>query len=257
MSDPPIVFRRLLPVPGAAGLDVDALLDEMFHAIAAPGERPRTIVNFVASADGRVTVKGRSGELGDEGDRALFHGLRQRVDAVMAGPNTIRIERYGRILGKAERRRRRLAAGMVAEPLACLLTRNGNVPIEAPLFAEPDARVVVFGPAAIKPELDACPAQVELVALDPSEMTFTAALRRLRSDYGVRTLLCEGGPMVFGALLGEGLVDELFLTLAPKLVGGGTGPSITHGPELPEPASLRLQWLLEREHSLFARYAVN
>ena len=64
----------------------------------------------------------------------------------------------------------------------------------------------------------------------------TTVLRHLRSDYGVRTLLCEGGPTLFGALLTEDVVDELFLTLAPKLAGGGSGPTITSGPELAEPA---------------------
>ena len=65
------------------------------------------------------------------------------------------------------------------------------------------------------------------------------AFRRLRADHGVRSLLCEGGPTVFGALLTEGLVDELFLTLAPKLVGGGDEPAITAGPELDTPARAR------------------
>jgi riboflavin biosynthesis pyrimidine reductase len=68
-------------------------------------------------------------------------------------------------------------------------------------------------------------------------------------------LLCEGGPTLFGAMVHERVLDELFLTIAPKLAGGGTGPAITSGPELPEPELLRLQWVLEREGSLFLRYA--
>ena len=52
------------------------------------------------------------------------------------------------------------------------------------------------------------------------------------------SLLCEGGPTLFGSLLGEGLVDELFLTLAPKLTGGGRGPTISSGTELSEPWAL-------------------
>jgi 5-amino-6-(5-phosphoribosylamino)uracil reductase len=82
-------------------------------------------------------------------------------------------------------------------------------------------------------------------------------LKRLREVYGIRTLLCEGGPRIFGGLLREGLADELFVTIAPKLVGGGDGPAITSGPELPQPASVRLRWLLERENALFVRYALD
>ena len=57
-----------------------------------------------------------------------------------------------------------------------------------------------------------------------------AVLHTLRRDHGVETLLCEGGPTLFGALLRAGLVDELFLTLAPSLVGGASGPAVVSGP---------------------------
>ena len=68
--------------------------------------------------------------------------------------------------------------------------------------------------------------------LDPAELTLTTALRHLRAEHGVRSLLCEGGPTLMGALLHERLVDELFLTLAPQLAGGGTGPTMSSGPAL-------------------------
>jgi riboflavin biosynthesis pyrimidine reductase len=61
---------------------------------------------------------------------------------------------------------------------------------------------------------------------------------------------------VVGALLHEGLVDELFLTRAPRLTGGGPGPAVTSGPELPELAPLELIWVLEEGGSLFLRYAL-
>jgi 5-amino-6-(5-phosphoribosylamino)uracil reductase len=72
----------------------------------------------------------------------------------------------------------------------------------------------------------------------------------------VRSLLCEGGPTLFGALLHERVVDELFLTLSPKLTGGGTGPTISSGPELMNPRGMSIEWLLERNGSLYLRYRV-
>jgi riboflavin biosynthesis pyrimidine reductase len=80
----------------------------------------------------------------------------------------------------------------------------------------------------------------------------TALLRSLREE-GVRALLCEGGPTLHGALQAAGLVDELFLTVAPKLVGG-EAPRIIEGDVLPETAELELSWLLEQDGELFARY---
>jgi len=79
-----------------------------------------------------------------------------------------------------------------------------------------------------------------------------ALLRSLRKE-GVRALLCEGGPTLHGSLQAAGLVDELFLTIAPKLSGGGAPPRILEG-ELDDVVPLELAWLLEEDGELFARY---
>jgi riboflavin biosynthesis pyrimidine reductase len=79
-----------------------------------------------------------------------------------------------------------------------------------------------------------------------------ALLRSLREE-GVKALLCEGGPTLHGALQAAGLVDDLFLTIAPKLVGG-IAPRILEG-DLPGLEPLELAWLLEEDGELFARYS--
>jgi riboflavin biosynthesis pyrimidine reductase len=247
---PDLELRQLLPEPRTISIrDLLSTLDPAQHK---GRDRPYTLVNFVATVDGRTSFFGRSGPIGDEGDRQMFHGLRERVDAVIAGTATLRTERYGRIARDPERRQRRTDRGLPPEPLAAVITRSGDVPLDIPLFAEPEARVVIFTPT----ELDTsnCAAQVEVVRLDPGELTMTTAWRRLTSDFGVRTLLCEGGATLFGALLHEDLVDELFLTVSPRLAGGGTETPITSGPPLPELLHLTLLWALEREGSLFLRY---
>jgi riboflavin biosynthesis pyrimidine reductase len=184
----------------------------------------------------------------------LFHGLREYVDAVMAGTGTLRAERYGRMVRDPERRHRRAASGLSPDPLAAIISRSGDVPLDIPLFADPHSRVVVFTPVQL--ETSALAATVDVVHLDPGELTLTTMMRRLRSDYDVRSLLCEGGPTLFGALLQEGLVDELFLSVAAKLTGGGTAPAITTGPELAELSTLSLVWALELDGALYLRYAI-
>jgi riboflavin-specific deaminase-like protein len=245
-------FRQLLPEP--ATVDVEQLLATLDAGDRAGDELPHTLVNFVASVDGRATLAEKSGGLGDDGDRAMFHGLREQVDAVLAGTGTLRTERYGRILGKPERRQRRIELGLTPEPLAVVISRSGDVPTDIPLFGEPEAKIVVFTPTEL--DTSPCAAQIDVVQLDPGELTQTTALRRLRADYGVRSLLCEGGPTLFGALLQEDVADELFLTIAPKLAGGGRGPTITTGPELAQARTLKVLWLLERNGSLYVRYSL-
>ena len=83
------------------------------------------------------------------------------------------------------------------------------------------------------------------------------ALRTLREECGVRRLLVEGGPALNGALLAAGLVDEIFWTLAPKLVGGGERLTMVEGPALPAMPRLALVSAHLHEDELFLRYRVD
>jgi riboflavin-specific deaminase-like protein len=245
-----VEFRQLLPEPDR--VDVGALLAGLDLASGAGPERPYVLANFISSADGRAGFQGRSGALGDPADRVLFHGLRERADAVFAGTRTLMIERYGRMIRDPDARRRREQAGRSREPLAVVVTRSGEVPFDIPMFAEPEAHVVLF--CRVPVDVSEAAAQIDVVQLDRGELTLTTVLRHLRSDFGIRSLLCEGGPTVFASLLDEHLVDELFLTLAPKLVGGGPAPTISSGTELMELQEMEIAWALEHDGALYLRY---
>jgi riboflavin biosynthesis pyrimidine reductase len=245
-------LHRLHPDP--ATVDSAELLGDLRLYERAPAERPWVITNFATTADGRATIDGSSGPIGDDGDLEVFRRLRTQVDALLIGTRTLGIERYGRAVRRPDLRAAREALGLAPEPLVATVSRSGELPVDIPLFQEPDANVVVFAPPET-PEPD-CPACVTLVRLDPAELTLTSALRHLRAEHSVCSLLCEGGPTLMGALLHEGLVDELFVTVAPQLAGGGTGPTMSSGPALADPAKLELVWTLERAGSLYLRYAV-
>jgi riboflavin biosynthesis pyrimidine reductase len=230
------------PEEAYAGLDL---------ARRAPEDRPYVICNFVSSADGKATLGGRSVALGGEGDRAVFGLLRTQVDAVLAGTRTLRVERYGAMVRDPQLVELRMREGRAAQPLAVVVSRSGAVPFEIPLFADPGSRVVLYLPASA--EIPPCAAQLTVQPV-PASGELGAVLRSLRCEHEVRSLLCEGGPTLLGALIAEDLVDELFLTLAPTLVGGGER-GLSSGPEALAALPLRMVWALEHDGDLLLRYA--
>ena len=223
------------------------------------GERPRTLLNMACTADGRATIGGRSGAIGNRADRDLFHALRTAVDAVLVGAGTVRAERYGRLVREDAARALRRARGLAEEPLACIVSTSLALPAsEIPLLADSAARVAIL--TASPGSLPECAATVDYVrCAHDRRLDLPRALAELRTRLGVRTVLCEGGPHLNAQLLAAGLVDELFLSLAPKLAAGdapGESLRILAGPELEPSVELELLGVLESESQLLLRYGV-
>jgi riboflavin biosynthesis pyrimidine reductase len=206
--------------------------------------------NFAVTVDGRATIGGKSGPIGSEADTEMLTRLRNRFDAVMIGAGTMRVERYGRIASKQEQRQRRERLGLPSDPLMVLVSGRLDLPWEAPLFTEGGSRVLVFTASEASPPETV--ASVQIVRHE-DVVDLTIALRHLRAAHGVRALLCEGGPHVHSQLWAAGLVDELFLTTAPRMTGA-EAPRILEGEELSASTELELTWLLEHEGELLARY---
>ena len=243
-------LRRLHPDP--TELTAEAATTGLRLGDLAPPHRPYLVLNMVSTLDGRIAIDGRSGAIGDEADRELFHGLRTQADAIMVGAGTLRTERYGRMVRKPERRERRVAEGLAADPLAVVVSARLALPPDLPLLQDEHSTVIVL--TASEDELPPTPARVRYLRGPAGvELELAPLARRLREEHGVRSILCEGGPGLNESLVREGLVDELFLSLAPKLAGG---PPLTvlSGDPLAEPLELELAWLLEHEGHLFGRY---
>jgi riboflavin-specific deaminase-like protein len=239
-------MRSLLPEPGET--TIEALLGEYRPWQEPLSERPHLAVNFAATADGRAAIEGRSGPIGSATDTAMLAGLRTRFDAVMIGAGTMRAERYGRPVPGQETRERRERLGLPHDPLMVIISGRLDLPWDAPLFDD-GGRVLIFT-AAEDEEPPPTRTSVRVIR-HQGQVDLGEALRYLRQVRGIRALLCEGGPRLHALLWELGLVDELFLTTAPKLTGAG--PGIVEG-ELPAPAPLALSWLLEEDGELFARY---
>lgn len=222
-----------------------------------PPDRPYAVVNMATTLDGKVSLGGSGAGIGSRVDRRLMRRIRAAADALMVGAGTLRADLVDPRVdpdGVQARARR----GLSSQPLA--------VAVSGSLDLDPTNRFLVNGPAGtlILSVADApadrwrclAPyARIQSVGIGTIDLA--AALRLLRTEHGVRWLLCEGGPSLNQLLLDLGLVDELFVTLAPKLAGGH-GPGLLDGPEPAAAIRARLELvsLHEHESELFARYRV-
>ena len=224
-----VKILRLYPPPAR---EVSAIYEDLDLPPAGnrEGARPYVIINSVSSVDGRTAVGGKAAGLGSGIDRQTMRILRSRADAVMVGAGTLRAERL--TLGLDE-------TG-VPQPLAIIVTHTGDVPLEEHLIVEGSQEVLILisdgVPKRVGERLLAL-APVMRAPADPTgAVDLDAALRTLKAERGVESLVVEGGPGLNHALISLDLVDELFLTVAPEVLGGCAEQTLTllRGPTLPD-----------------------
>jgi riboflavin-specific deaminase-like protein len=220
----------------------------------APADRPYLALNMVATADGKAAVQGRTVAISSKTDRAVFHNLRTQADAVMAGAGTLRSERYAPLVKTDELRAKRVREGLAPNPLAVIVSGRLNLPVDMPLLQDPNSKVVILTHS--QDELTGHKAHLDYLRSEHDPLDLRPFMRRLREEYGVRSILCEGGPRLNASLLPYGLVDELFLTISPTIAGGENALTIVAGAPLPELMQLERVWVMEAGSELYLRYRI-
>ena len=219
-----------------------------------PADRPYMVINFAATVDGRATIEGRARA---DRQRSRHGGADAAALARRRGDDRGRDDARRALRPRDPRSRPAREAGAVGlphDPLAVIVSRTLDLPWDAGLFTEGPGRVLIFTTSKQDPPEVATSTRV--VRQDGDGVDLAAAMAHLRGERGIRGLVCEGGPHIHAELVGAGLLDELFLTIAPKLSGGaGPGHPGRHPRGIPEAITdLELAWLLEAEGELFARY---
>ncbi|MBW3621651.1 MAG: dihydrofolate reductase family protein [Actinobacteria bacterium] len=206
---------------------------------------------MVASVDGSAVVDGRSTGLGGAADRAAFRRLRETCDVILVGAGTVRGEDYRPPRAPDDVVARRAARGLAARATIAVVTASGQLDADARLFADPTYRPVVVTSAAT--DVAHLADVADVVRCGEVAVDLRLALERLAAR-GAAHVLCEGGPSLNASLLRAGLVDELFLTVAPALVG--SSPHRILDGALDAPVELELVGLRHHEGELLLRYRV-
>lgn len=252
-------FECLFDVSGDQGPSLPEPLARVYGApwrLPVPAARPYVYTNFVVSRDGRVSFNEPGHMSGavvarfDAHDRWLMALLRSRSDAILMGDNTLRVEPDHVWTAEflwpddaeafADVRR---AEGRAPAPLQVFLSLEGDLDVEAAaVFSRPEAHVVVAttGRGAKRARsLPEVAARLDVLELGDETVDVAALLGTLRSDYGVATVLCEGGPRAYASLLAAGCVDDEFLTLSTTVIGATPDrprPSLVEGAAFPADA---------------------
>jgi riboflavin biosynthesis pyrimidine reductase len=224
--------RQLYPEP-VDPVDPAGVYGDLPTADGRPGLR----LNMIESADGAAVVDGVSGGLGGPADHALFMVLRDLADVVLVAAGTVRAEGYH----------------PSKVPIA-VVSRSCRLDWDSPFFAERLARPLVVTVArAPAEELARARGLADVVIAGERDVDLGDALVAL-GERGFAHVLAEGGPSLNAQLARDGLLDELCVTLSPRLAGGGPAKRILDGPALPGLRDLALRSLCEQDGFLFLRY---
>jgi len=224
--------------------------------------RPFVFINVAATADGKIALgHGRFVPFGSQRDREHLLELRATADAVMAGARTVDSFPVNMGAGGPKYRKLRLRRGLAEQNLRVIVSGSGTIDPKSEIFRRRFSPILILTtdriPAAQLRRLRGLADEVKICGKE--ELDFAEALQWLRKKWRVQRLLCEGGGELNAALFQAGLVDELHLTICPRLFGGRDAPTLADGngvEHLAEAGRLKLKSMKRVEGDVFLVYDV-
>lgn len=250
---PAFVVDRLWPDP-ATGLDLDAELAALASPRPHPDGRPWVALNMVTTIDGRAQLAGKAEGLGSRADRRLMQLYRTAFDVVGSGVGTLLADDFFSHLPD-DLSARRAASGRPPQPAALVIAGRRPLPTDRRWFGYADQpRIVVVGSGSPHVPVEPLPG-VELWVAPVEEPQPAWVLQRL-AEAGHGSLLLEGGPTINAAFLADGMVDELFWTVGPRILANQALPMVASLPRdsLPDPVEAELVSIHRYGSELFLRY---
>jgi riboflavin-specific deaminase-like protein len=224
---------------------------------------PFVFINMAITADGKIATANRAvSSFGSQRDKNHLLELRATADAVMSGAGTVNSGPITLGPGPAKYRRLRKRSGLAEYNLRIIASGSGSVDPNAEVFKKKFSPVIILTTGRASDDILKPLRQVatEVKILGPREINFRKALQWLRKKWKIKRLLCEGGGELNDALFRAGLVNELHLTICPKIFGGRRAPTISEGTgvlKLAQAAQLKLKSMKRIGDELFVVYTVH
>jgi riboflavin-specific deaminase-like protein len=193
---------------------------------------PFTFSNFAITADGKIAFTNRQFvPFAGKRDQEHMMELRATADAVMSGARTVDLNPATLGPGGEKYRRQRIKRGLPECNLRIIVRGSGSVDPQAEIFQHKFSPIIVLttkrATTASRRRLESLGAKIKICG--EKEINFRVAFRWLRKKWHVKRLLCEGGGELHDAIIRAGLLDELHLTISPKIFGGRTAPTLADG----------------------------
>ncbi|KUO40971.1 MAG: 5-amino-6-(5-phosphoribosylamino)uracil reductase [Candidatus Hadarchaeum yellowstonense] len=195
--------------------------------------RPYVILNAAMTLDGKIATSSGDSKISSEADLTRLHRLRSRVDAVMVGAGTILADNPSltvrRVKGK--------------NPIRVVVDGMARIPTDARVLDQSAKTIVAVLKAADEKKVEGLRrAGAEVLLFDGEQINLRSLLEELHRR-GIRKLLLEGGSTLNWNMIAAGLVDEIQVTVAPRIVGGAAAKTLVGGagfPTVKEGVKLRL-----------------
>ncbi len=211
----------------------------------ADARRPYISSNFVMGLDGRASFRELKGRVDGKTvsrsseDRWLMDFLRAHHDGQLIGANTLRDEPnpeghgwdYG--IDDEELRIYRQETLGLGKQRVLVLSGSGNIDVTLRLFSSPRVEPWIItareGYKNLRSQLKRLGLEgtIKIISVgEGTQVDLATATQLLRQEHGIRTLLCEGGPTLYGEFLKNQLIDEDFRTMSLQVLGESTEPGI-------------------------------
>src|SRR5438094_2993766 len=190
--------------------------------------RPFVVATFAMTVDGKVTTKNLAPvDFTSREDKLHLFRQRALADAVLLGHTSLKRDNV-RLGLPVDLQQARTKRKQTPAPLRVIVSNKGRIDSRLKVFQSTISPILIFSTTRIPKKTQAALKGKATLHLTKSDaIDLVAMLETLRTKYNVRRLACEGGPTLFRALLEQGLIDQLNLTIAPYLFGGAKAPTLT------------------------------
>ena len=190
---------------------------------------PRVHAHFAITVDGKISTRNRTpSQFTTAADKARLHEIRARHDAILAGRGTVAADTMSMRLSGEALRFARIEKGKSAEPLRVVVSNAGKFDPDWKIFQHRGSPLVVFSTVRMPQKTRSAIAPLcDLHLFESAAVPLRAALAILGSEYGVKSIVCEGGGELLRSLAREDLIDDIHLTIAPVIFGGARAPTLT------------------------------